>query len=331
MRTQGNLFSGLTPLVSVIVPNYNHARFLPQRLDTIFAQTFRNFEVIVLDDLSTDESRNVIKQYAASHPMRLLFNEENSGSPFIQWQRGANLATGKYLWIAESDDYADPRLLERLVAVMEESPHVGLAYCESRTVTAEGQVGETFEYWNRVLHPTRWRSDYQNGGRDEITNYTFIQNTVPNASAVLVRREIFQLAINGAASHRLCGDWLTWINTMLRADVAFISEPLNYFRVHNHSVRATTRAHLYCVEEFAIKAHLCGLLKIPMRMRSKAFGMVYQKWRLSVRDFQTSIDYAWIRKIYAYCWTVYAPGTIRMTACLVRANAGRIFHRPPIH
>ena len=128
-----------TSLVSVIVPNYNHARFLPQRLDSILAQTFRDFELIVLDDLSTDNSREVIGQYTARHPMRLLFNEENSGSPFIQWQRGADLATGKYLWIAESDDYADPRLLERLVAVMERAPNVGLAYCESRTVTSDGE------------------------------------------------------------------------------------------------------------------------------------------------------------------------------------------------
>jgi glycosyltransferase involved in cell wall biosynthesis len=133
------------PVVSVIVPNYNHARFLSQRLDSILAQTFKDYELIVLDDASTDNSREVIERYAAKHPMRLVFNERNSGSPFAQWQKGAALATGKYLWIAESDDFADPNLLQTLISMLDQNPNVGLAYCQSRRVNAEGVPGELSE------------------------------------------------------------------------------------------------------------------------------------------------------------------------------------------
>src|ERR1700722_3014578 len=102
------------PRVSVIVPNYNHARFLRQRLDSVVAQTFQDFELILLDDCSTDESRKILEEYARDPRARLELNEANSGSPFKQWNKGVRLARGKYVWIAESDDYANERFLERL-------------------------------------------------------------------------------------------------------------------------------------------------------------------------------------------------------------------------
>src|ERR1700738_1634065 len=110
------------PRVSVIVPNYNHARFLRRRMESVLRQTYRDFEVILLDDCSTDESRSILSEYAGDPRVRLEFNEKNSGSPFKQWNKGVALASGEYGWIAESDDYADERLLERLVAVLDHEP-----------------------------------------------------------------------------------------------------------------------------------------------------------------------------------------------------------------
>jgi len=89
------------PNVTVIVPNYNHARFLRQRLDSILTQTYQDFELILLDDCSTDDSRTILKEYAADPRVRLELNEANSGSPFKQWNKGVQLAQGKYVWIAE--------------------------------------------------------------------------------------------------------------------------------------------------------------------------------------------------------------------------------------
>src|ERR1700746_3879780 len=107
------------PKVSVIVPNYNHARFLQKRIDSILNQTFQDFELILLDDCSTDVSRAILSQYANDPRVRLEFNAMNSGSTFKQWNKGVRLARGKYVWIAESDDYADERLLQRLVDALE--------------------------------------------------------------------------------------------------------------------------------------------------------------------------------------------------------------------
>src|SRR5580698_2020180 len=116
------------PTVSVIIPNYNHARFLRRRIDSVLSQTFQDFEVILLDDCSTDESRSILALYSADPRVRIEFNETNSGSTFKQWNKGVRLARGKYVWIAESDDYADARLLERLVAVLDNQPEATFAY-----------------------------------------------------------------------------------------------------------------------------------------------------------------------------------------------------------
>ena len=248
----------MAPLVSVIVPNFNHARFLPRRVESVLAQTFRDFELIAMDDASTDNSREVLAGYAKQTPMRLVINEENSGSPFIQWRRGAQLAAGKYLWIAESDDYADSRLLERLVSEMLRHPSVGLAYCQSFNVGERDEILGSCKLWTRDLHSDRWNHDFVNQGRDEVARYLVQLNTIPNASAVLVRKDLLLQSCRHVNWMRLCGDWLTWSRVLMRADVAFVAEPLNYFRSHARSVRDTTTLALWCLEELCIKGYICS-------------------------------------------------------------------------
>ena len=105
------------PLVSIIIPNYNHSKFLQQRLDSVFNQTFQDFEVILLDDCSTDNSVDILKKYA-NHPKvsHLELNKQNSGSPFKQWQKGITMAKGTYIWIAETDDYCEFNFLDQMQA-----------------------------------------------------------------------------------------------------------------------------------------------------------------------------------------------------------------------
>ena len=108
--------------VSVIVPNYNHAAFLHDRISSILNQSYQNFELIILDDCSTDNSLAIIEQFkeekAVSH---VILNTKNSGSTFKQWEKGLNLAKGEYIWIAESDDFADRQFLERAVEILDEN------------------------------------------------------------------------------------------------------------------------------------------------------------------------------------------------------------------
>ena len=96
-----------SPLVSVILPNYNHAKYLDERIQSILNQTYCNFELIILDDCSPDNgaSKAVIERYRGNaHISHIIYNERNGGLTFQQWHKGIELARGNLIWIAESDD-----------------------------------------------------------------------------------------------------------------------------------------------------------------------------------------------------------------------------------
>ena len=92
------------PKVSVVVPNYNHGRFLDRRLGSILNQTFQDFERIFLDDASTDNSKEVFGHYNDDPRIRSSFNSANGGSTFVQRNRGIEMARSEYIWTTEADD-----------------------------------------------------------------------------------------------------------------------------------------------------------------------------------------------------------------------------------
>src|SRR5260370_33694300 len=155
--------------VSVIVPNYNHARYLHKRIDSVLGQTYQDFELILLDDCSTDHSRDILSPYGTNPRVRIEFNEKNSGSTFKQWNKGVRMANGKYIWIAESDDYADKRLLERLVETLEGNEKMVFAFCRSWRVTEDDQLKgfeDTYSKFRRQ-GPHGWGADFCVEGQQE--------------------------------------------------------------------------------------------------------------------------------------------------------------------
>lgn len=224
----------MKPLVSIIVPNYNHKPYLQQRLDSIFGQTFQDFEVILLDDASTDGSQVILETYR-KHPKvaHLIINTQNSGSPFKQWQKGVNLAQGEYFWIAESDDYCEQDFLEKLLKVSHTK--TVLAYCASNIIDNKG-TNKGRHKWADALDKKRWLHNYSNYGRAEIKDYIRFRNCITNASAVLFKKSAIR-GVSMPITMKFCGDWYIWIEILKQGDLAYISEPLNYFRRHVASTR----------------------------------------------------------------------------------------------
>lgn len=221
--------------VSVILPNYNHYEFLPKRWESIINQTYDKLEIILLDDASTDASVSLLETYA-KHPKvtHTLFNKSNSGSPFVQWERGLSLASGNFIWIAESDDYNDPDFLKTLVSTIDS--RTVLAYSGSVNVDHLGSVIGLNENPD-PLDRKRWYSDFKNDGNAEIRRYLRFKNTIPNASAVLFKKEMVALDF---LKHRYkyCGDWYFWMQLLKRGDIAYSAQRLNFFRFHDDSSRA---------------------------------------------------------------------------------------------
>jgi len=250
------------PKVTIITPNYNHARYLPRRLDSIFNQSYQDFELIILDNASTDNSREVIESYAGDPRVKTIFNERNNGSTFKQWDLGLSHAHGDYIWFAEADDYAEPTILETLVDRLDRHPNVGLAMCQSQVVDQDDEIIPGYlDYYARYFDVTRYKTDYVNIGINECENYLYYVNTVPNASAVLMRRSVLQRVWGAAVDMVLAGDWMTYASVLMVSDIAFVAAPMNYWRMHRETVRSrTSTSSLEARETRLIQRMLCERL-----------------------------------------------------------------------
>lgn len=228
------------PLVSVIVPNYNHARYLSKRIDSILQQTFKDIEIILLDDCSTDNSREILEKYRNNSMVsHIIFNKENSASPYIQWNKGAGLATGKYLWIAESDDYADTNLLNELVLRMEADERLGLAYCQTKLVNNKEEVLRVLTDYTDILDKNIFLKDFKMNGLEFIEKYLIYICTIANASGTLIRNSIFREVGGANPQIKICADWLLYLSILLKSNIAYCSAKLNYRRSDDRSVTAS--------------------------------------------------------------------------------------------
>jgi len=240
----------VVPKVSVVVPNYNHARYLRRRIDSILAQTYSDFELILLDDCSTDHSREILTSYAANPKVRIEFNEKNSGSVFKQWNKGVGMARGRYVWIAESDDYADPRFLARTVPILEEQPEVTFANCRSWSVGEDDQSFGFADGYLQCLDASHWTADFIVDGFEECRRFFALTNPIPNASAVIFRKDIYESVGRADEGLRVCGDYKVWAAMALEGKIAYVAEPLNYFRSHRQNVRTSAQAGALDVFEY---------------------------------------------------------------------------------
>lgn len=256
--------------VTVIVPNYNHAQYLPKRIESVINQTYNNIEILLLDDCSTDDSRSVLQHYSAiDKRIQLVFNEKNSGSTFKQWNKGIALATGKYVWIAESDDYADNDFLSKLVAKLESDEKIGLAYCSSWFIDENNKLLHTDQQFFASLDPLLWTHDFVEEGLLLIRKYMFNRNIIPNASAVVIRLSVLNQVGPADATKKLNGDWLYWARILSISKVAYLANSLNYFRQHYKNVRSTASLNGTDIEETTE-------LLITMRQYGEPEPVLYQ-------------------------------------------------------
>jgi len=229
------------PRVSVVVPNYKYERYIGQRLDSIFQQTYPVYEVIVLDDASPDGSVAAIKDYLAGHSReaRLIVNDANSGSVFRQWKKGVDSCAGDLVWIAEADDLSETGFLQELATAFAD-PQLMLAYCQSKQMDVAGNILADSYLEYTLSTSDCCLTDYFRDGKEEIVKAMCIKNTIPNVSAVLMRRSALQQTLDGLTQQlygmKVAGDWLVYLHIMMQGKVCHSKKPLNLHRRHDSSV-----------------------------------------------------------------------------------------------
>lgn len=230
----------MNPEISILVPNYNHASFLEQRIKSILSQTFQDFEIILLDDASTDSSIKILSNYK-KHPKvsHCVFNKKNSGSPFGLWKMGFKLAKGKYVWIAESDDWSDLKFLEKLVPKFENTKTV-VAHCKSFNVNTYTNIVKENNWWVS-FGVTLWDNNFVENGTTLLKNYGKFKCPVINVSSALIRKSVIE-NIKIPIEYSYCGDWLFWAKIFNLGEVAYSKNALNFIRIHPNSATGENNA-----------------------------------------------------------------------------------------
>jgi glycosyltransferase involved in cell wall biosynthesis/SAM-dependent methyltransferase/GT2 family glycosyltransferase len=260
-RTLVELAEGPRPRVSVIVPSYNYARYLPERLQSIINQTYPPHEVLFLDDCSTDNSVEIAEQmlHASGLSYRIIANETNQGT-YRQWLRGIREAKGDLVWIAEADDHCSPSLLESLVGQFDRQDVV-LAYCQSRQIDETGnELAPDYLAWTADISETKWRDRYIRPGVEEICDTLAVKNTIPNVSAVLMRRIDLAAIERKLVSLKNAGDWFLYVHLLEHGSIAFVPDALNSHRRHASSVTIGGDAlnlmqEILMVQRYVIQRH----------------------------------------------------------------------------
>lgn len=251
---------GLAPEVSVVVPNYNYAAYLPERLASISRQAFQDFEVILLDDASTDASASMLHEFAVQRPgTQVVLNDTNSGSPFVQWMRGMELSRSDLIWLAEADDRCTPDFLQTMLPFFDDR-NIRIASCASRPVTSEGEpIGDYRPLYLDRISPGRWNHDYVATDHEEANAGLGIANSIPNASAVLLRKfapepdfvaELTQM--------RLCGDWYFYCRAMRGGLIGFSAALMNDHRRHGNTVTHRLEGSMDYFNELAMVRDYLG-------------------------------------------------------------------------
>ncbi len=223
--------AGAAPTVSVVVKSFQHARYVRQTIESILAQSFQDFEIVITDDGSTDGTADILRSFTDPR-IRLECWPENRG---ISTAMNATIARarGRYLAILNSDDWALPGRLRRQVAFLDSHPDIALVFGLPRPVDEDGLPTTAF---NDFAYPLRFEAF----SRRAWLRHFFFHGNILNAPTAMIRREAYAAA--GPYDPRLTNlqDYDMWIRMLMAGhQIHLLPEPLTAFRIRANQANAS--------------------------------------------------------------------------------------------
>lgn len=209
------------PKVSICIPSYNHALYIKQALDSALSQEFRDFNVIVVDDSSTDESWNLLES-TVNRKLSVSRNEKRLGIT-KNWNKCCRMSDSEYIVMLPSDDRLDIRHLKTLVPIMDQNPNIGFCGTAASYIGPLDQsLGE--KYRNRikkgqlVISNKRWQL------------YTYAFGPRVMFPGTIFRRDLYERIGGFNEQMQICEDWDFWLKCLHYADEGFLNQKMFYFR-----------------------------------------------------------------------------------------------------
>ncbi|MDH6265084.1 glycosyltransferase involved in cell wall biosynthesis [Rhizobium sp. SG_E_25_P2] len=274
--------------VSVIVPSYNYEAYVKARLRSIFTQTYPIYELIILDDASTDNSVQEIMQTLAGHARiaKVVASSENSGSAFAQWERGARLATGELVWIAEADDLSEPVFLETMVEAHTSTQDCAFSFTDSLSIDSDGfRVYDSYIPYAESIAQGLLLESRTFSGFEFAKEALGVANLVLNVSSILWNSEALKSALQDVeddmSRFRLVGDWRLYLAASnLGRQVAYVASPLNIHRRHQNSITTSMDidAHLAEIEAIHQIVGRAGRNRADLKKAQAAYRTKTRRW-----------------------------------------------------
>lgn len=208
-------------IISIILPTYNGQKYLPQLLESLLNQTYRNYEILVIDDFSTDDTVKILEQYASSDDrIKLMKNEFNLGIN-ANFEKGINQAKGTYIFLCDQDDIWEGDKVQRMASFLENG--FDLVYCDLRVIDANNQlISSSFHKLIGTL----------NINTNNLSRYLLFRN-VTNGCSTAFKREIRDEVL--PFPDFMIYDWWLLLKTAQRYKVGRIKEPLMSYRIHDNN------------------------------------------------------------------------------------------------
>lgn len=265
--------------VSAVIPNYNYANYLDERIDSILNQTYPISELVILDDCSKDNSvevlENKIKEIKNNYPslkVEFIQNKKNSGNVFKQWLKCFEVCHGDYLWICEADDSCNKNFLNNVMLGFN-NDDVVISYCESKTIDEFGKIKKKdLREWVDIFETDNWYQSYTHTGNYELANFLCINNTIANVSGAVLKidKKInYKKYLTEAQNFILAGDWYFYSKVLLHGSIAYCEKSLNYHRMHSKSVTLTTDNFVHFNEIKTIQNSIKKSVKITDQAKER--------------------------------------------------------------
>lgn len=240
--------------VSVIIPTYNRADLIGQTLQSVLAQTYTEFEILVVDDGSTDGTVGLLNTY--DQPQVRIIRQANQGEGMAR-NAGIRAARGEYLAFVDSDDLWEPTKLERQMDILGRSKERSWAFCDAYVF--ESETGRKLYTFSQRCHTST------NFTPQKLLLCDYIASPTP-----VIHSSIFE-EVGLFNTSPIAADWDMWLRIASRYPIHFVSDVLAGYRIHGGMVsrnQSPLRMHYYCVETIERAATLIPDVYGPVRRRA---------------------------------------------------------------
>lgn len=263
-------------LISIVVTSYNHAEYLHQRMESLFAQTWKNTEIIVVDDCSTDFSRDYLKQFENHPKVRLFFLEENKGYVFAS-NFGVSQSNGELIVFAECDDFSEPNQIESLYEKITSNNSLSACFSGSNIIDENGHhLVFDFDERNQTFQ-TFCQTDVLISGK-QLLKMMLHANVVRNMSAVMFKKSDF-IRIGGLSQkYKLSADYDLWVRMAEVGDFFYIKNPLNNFRTHPATLRNKLGTAIQLLEMLDLISYIKTRIYLTFREKLELNMDLGKRW-----------------------------------------------------